>query len=335
MTGDGWTSAVRRQLGLGRVLPLGGAGDGAWMTEAAAAALLRRACGRVRGARLTTVRLDLADPDAAYVPSGPGASPDAYAAAGPAPPSALPPGALRISGDVAAASGEPLPAVADRLRTALATAAADRLGLVVTEVDLRVTALLDGAEEELDPQGAVGASGAVGSAEASDTAGAGWAGEAAETAEMVAAIDSTEAFEPGELPDAGELLGSGEFPEADEFLEAGAVDVAEAAIGTGRPAGADTDADSPEERLARAALSVPGVTRLTGALGGLGRAVHVQEHKPSHSLPRRHVRVELAVAGDRRTLDVARAVRAAVGDALPDHPTVAVLVTAVDEQEQG
>ncbi|MFF9893970.1 nucleopolyhedrovirus P10 family protein [Streptomyces longispororuber] len=305
MTGDGWTSAVRRQLGLGRVLPLGGAGDGAWVTEAAAAALLRRECGRVRGARLTAVRLDLADPDAAYVPSGPGTSPDAYASAVPAPPSALPPGPLRISGDVAAASGEPLPAVADLLRTALATAAADRLGLVVSEVDLRVTALLDGAEEELEEQEPQATSGVGG------VAGADWAIETAEAAE---AADMAEAFEAGEFPEAA--------------------DIAEAGLGTGGTATADTDADtdSPEERLARAALAVPGVTRLTGALGGLGRAVHVQEHKPPHSLPRRHVRVELAVAGDRRTLDVARAVRAAVGDALPDRPTVAVLVTAVDEQ---
>ncbi|MEV0505515.1 hypothetical protein AB0I84_49205, partial [Streptomyces spectabilis] len=71
MTGDGWASVVRRQLGLGRVLPLGGAGDGAWLTEAAATAVLRRAAERVTGARLTSVRLALADPDAAY-----GADPD-------------------------------------------------------------------------------------------------------------------------------------------------------------------------------------------------------------------------------------------------------------------
>ena len=45
--------------------------------------------------------------------------------------------------------------------------------------------------------------------------------------------------------------------------------------------------------------------------------------------PRRHVRVEVAVDADHRALDVARAVREPVGKALPDHPTVAVLVTTV------
>jgi hypothetical protein len=40
--------------------------------------------------------------------------------------------------------------------------------------------------------------------------------------------------------------------------------------------------------------------------------------------------VELAVAADHRTVEVARRVRAAVSDALPDHPAVTVLVTAVD-----
>ncbi|MGB8940945.1 MAG: nucleopolyhedrovirus P10 family protein, partial [Streptomyces sp.] len=49
MTGDGWTEAVRRQLGLGRVLPLGGPGDGSWLTEACADGVLRHAADRVSG----------------------------------------------------------------------------------------------------------------------------------------------------------------------------------------------------------------------------------------------------------------------------------------------
>ncbi|MEU8570959.1 hypothetical protein AB0C51_21890, partial [Streptomyces pathocidini] len=33
MAADGWAGTVRRQLGLGRLLPLGGPDDGAWITE--------------------------------------------------------------------------------------------------------------------------------------------------------------------------------------------------------------------------------------------------------------------------------------------------------------
>ncbi|MYU63433.1 nucleopolyhedrovirus P10 family protein, partial [Streptomyces sp. SID69] len=71
----------------------------------------------------------------------------------PAPPSALPPGALRVTADCAATSVEPLPATAERLRELLATAAAERLGLVVAEVDLRITDLLepDGRLVEVRP----------------------------------------------------------------------------------------------------------------------------------------------------------------------------------------
>ncbi|MGZ0205513.1 hypothetical protein ACNFR7_35685, partial [Streptomyces sp. RM1] len=49
------------------------------------------------------------------------------------------------------------------------------------------------------------------------------------------------------------------------------------------------------------------------------------------ALTHRHVRVDLAADVAHRTADVARRVRAAVRDALADRPTVAVLVTAVDE----
>ncbi|QOV39241.1 nucleopolyhedrovirus P10 family protein [Streptomyces ferrugineus] len=134
-TVDGWARAVRDQVGLGRLLPLGGARDGAWISERAAEAALRRAAGDMRGVRLGALRIALTDPE------------EAHEAAVPPPPSALPPGPLRVSADFAARATEPLPATADRLRALLADAAADRLGLTVTEVDLRVTALLDGDEE--------------------------------------------------------------------------------------------------------------------------------------------------------------------------------------------
>ncbi|WP_329574600.1 nucleopolyhedrovirus P10 family protein [Streptomyces sp. NBC_01361] len=243
MSADRWTQAVRHQLGLGRLVPLGGPRDGCWLAESAARSALRQAVQSVHGVRLGSLRVELADPDGSYE------------SAVPAPPSALPPGPLRIVAECAAAPDEPLPTAASRLRAALNGAASDGLGLAVAEVDLRVTALLDDGPE-------------------------------AETA-------------PGHSEP----------------------DIAD---------GGQAKADSDEERAGRAALSVPGVARLTGSLGGLGRAVHIGERpEGAATLPRRHVRIELAVSGGRRVLDVARDVRTAVTEALADDPSVAVLVTAV------
>jgi hypothetical protein len=237
-TADRWTQAVRKQLGLGRLLPLGGARDGAWISERAAEAVLRRAAEDLRGVRLGALRIALTDPE------------DTQEAAVPPPPSALPPGPLRVAADFAATATEPLPTTAERLRGLLATTATERLGLTVTEVDLRVTALLD---EDAEPA-------------------------------PVGQPEPTRAAEPGN-PD--------------------------------------------EERIAAAALAVPGVTQLTGALSGFGRAVHIEERQDEAALPHRHVRVEIAVRADRRAAEVAREVREWVGEALADRPTVAVLVTAV------
>ncbi|MBC9731116.1 nucleopolyhedrovirus P10 family protein [Streptomyces sp. TRM68367] len=235
-TVDRWTQAVRQQLGLGRIVPLGGARDGAWIAETAAEAVLRRAAATAPGVRLDTLRITLADPQ------------DTSVAAVPSPPSALPPGPLRVTADFAATASEPLPTTATRLRATLATAATERLGLVIAEVDLRVTALLD------------------------------------------------------------------ENPEP-------------APVRPPEPTQATPAADGDEARAATAALTVPGVAHLTAALG---HPVHLDElPNTDTALPRRHARVELAVADDHRAVEVARAVRAAVSDALPDHPTVAVLVTAV------
>ncbi|MET7887281.1 nucleopolyhedrovirus P10 family protein [Streptomyces avermitilis] len=92
-----------------------------------------------------------------------------------------------------------------------------------------------------------------------------------------------------------------------------------------RPAAEPTGAD--EFRAASAALSVPGVAHLTDALG---RPVHIEDVGGGKTtLPHRHVRVEVAVTADQRTADVARAVRSAVTESLPDHPSVAVVVTTV------
>ncbi|MFF9062794.1 nucleopolyhedrovirus P10 family protein [Streptomyces sp. NPDC101213] len=244
MTSDGWTRVVREQLAMGRLLPLGGPRDGAWIAEDAAGAVLRRAARELPGVRLGALRIAVADPGATYEPVVP------------APPSALPPGPLRVTAEFAAAASAPLPTTASRLRTALAVAAAERLGLVVAEVDLRVTALLDGEEERPAP-------------------------------------------------------GSGSGPESGR---------------PPRPATAAREGD--EARVAEAALSVPGVSALTDALG---RAVRLEERRDvTAALPRRHARVEIAVRADHRALEVARGVRAAVSEALADQPTVAVLVTAAD-----
>ncbi|MFD5256211.1 nucleopolyhedrovirus P10 family protein [Streptomyces bobili] len=245
MTADRWTRVVREQLGMGRLLPLGEPRDGAWISEEAAQEVLRRAARELPGVRLGVLRIAVADPGRAHEP------------AVPAPPSALPPGPLRVTAEFAAVASAPLPTTASRLRTALAVAAAERLGLVVAEVDLRVTALLDQAPEEERPE------------------------------------------EVRPEPDSGRRS---------------------------RPAGAAREGD--EARAAEAALAVPGVSALTDVLG---RAVRLEERQVegTAALPRPHARVEIAVRAGHRALEVAREVRSAVSDALPDQPTVAVLVTAV------
>ncbi|MFH9007019.1 nucleopolyhedrovirus P10 family protein [Streptomyces afghaniensis] len=237
MTADRWTQTVRHQLGLGRLLPLGDARDGAWIAEQAAEAVLRRAAADAPGVRLDTLRVALADPA------------DTGSPAVPAPPSGLPPGPLRVTAEFAATASQPLPTTASLLRATLATAATQRLGLTVTEVDLRVTGLLD--EEAEPPRPAA------------------------------------------------------PLPEPPRAAQAGGDD---------------------EGRVAAAALKVPGVLRLTGALG---HPVHIEELPGDAALPHRHVRLELAVREDHRARDVARQVRTAVRTTLPDHPTVAVLVSGI------
>lgn len=237
MTADGWTQAVRHQLGFGRLLPLGDARDGAWIAERAAEAVLRRAAGDAPGVRLGALRVALADPA------------DTGSPAVPAPPSGLPPGPLRVTAEFAATASQPLPTTASLLRATLATAATQRLGLTVTEVDLRVTGLLG---EETEPPGP-----------------------------------------------------AAPLPEPPRAAQAGGDD---------------------EGRVAAAALEVPGVLHLTGALG---HPVHIEQLPGDAALPHRHVRLELAVREDHRARDVARGVRTAVRTKLPDHPTVAVLVTGI------
>ncbi|MFJ3953141.1 hypothetical protein ACIPXV_24420 [Streptomyces libani] len=129
---------VRTQLGIGRVLPLGGPADGSWITEQAAAGALRAAAGTPAGVRIGALRLSVADPGHAPEP------------AVPAPPSALPPGPLRIEADFAAVADRPLPVLADQVRAALLEASIRELGLVVGVVDLRVSGLLEADEVTTD-----------------------------------------------------------------------------------------------------------------------------------------------------------------------------------------
>ncbi|WP_308118240.1 hypothetical protein [Streptomyces buecherae] len=130
---DALAQAVRQQLGLGRLLPLGTEHDGAWVTEHAATAVLRAAAKELPEVRVTALHIDLLAPDQAAEPTVP------------APPTALRPGPLRVAGEFLAAAEQPLPTSAERLRATLYAAATDRLGLVVGAVDLQVTGLLDEA----------------------------------------------------------------------------------------------------------------------------------------------------------------------------------------------
>ncbi|MDT0491724.1 hypothetical protein RM717_14530 [Streptomyces griseus] len=315
---DGWTAAVRQRLGLGRLLPMGGPGEGTWIAETAAASVLRGAAtgpgavvgtlrigpareatgtwpqdaagtGRAVGVDAGSAGGRTAGPAAGVAAESAGGrtagsageratgpavspepleSPEASVSAGasesreapvssqplvssqppgasvaPVPPSALPPGPLRIEAEFRAAGDRPLPDAAAALRTVLVTAAAARLGLEVAEVDLRVTALLD-----------------------------------ADAPEQVTAPPVPAAPVPAAQADG--------------------------------PAG-------------EAAAAVPGVVSLTRVLGS---AVHTAED---------HIRVEVATAGDHRALDVARSVRTAVSAATADRLPVSVLVTEVVERDGG
>ncbi|WP_256105350.1 hypothetical protein [Streptomyces sp. ODS05-4] len=225
-TGHGWAAAVRGALAPGLLLPLGGPDDGVWITERAAAGVLGGAMQRAAPDAVPgRVRVRSAAGGAAAAASGT-----------PAPPGALPAGPLRVEAEFAALAGSVLPEVADRLRTAVLAAAEELLGLRVTAVDLRVTALLDALPER----------------------------------------------PPGE---------------------------------DGPPA-ADTPPDgAPEPGSPEAvAAAVPGVARLTGALG-----------RPVHRTAGR-LRVELATAPGRRARDVATAARAALAADDP-HTAVTVVVT--------
>ncbi|GGP83412.1 hypothetical protein GCM10010278_72510 [Streptomyces melanogenes] len=124
-----WSTEVRRRLALGRLLPLGEADDGAWVTERAAGAVLGAACAAVPGLAVTSLRLGLADPATAGVPVVP------------PPPSGLPPGEVGAVVEVAVWGSAP--PRTEGVRAAMLAASSERLGLRLTRVDIRVTSLLD------------------------------------------------------------------------------------------------------------------------------------------------------------------------------------------------
>ncbi|MFD0008782.1 hypothetical protein ACFVJ4_41335 [Streptomyces sp. NPDC127178] len=134
MKTEAWTQAVRHQLGLGRLLPLGGPDDGTWITEQAAVRALGRAAAEIPGVWLDSLRIGSAPlepvPEPAVRP----------------PASALPPGPLRIDAAFTASLEQPLPETVDQLRSTLLNAAAERLGLAAVTADLRVTDLHEGPQ---------------------------------------------------------------------------------------------------------------------------------------------------------------------------------------------
>lgn len=371
---------VRQQVGLGRLLPLGGPYDGAWIAERAAGGVLRDAAGReVPEARLDSVRIGLADPGTAAEP------------AVPAPPSALPPGPLRLTAEFAATAAWPLQETASRLRTSLAVAATEQLGLDVTEVDLRVTELLD-EEPSAAPSGAPETPGAahtpggpgtpgdaVSPGAAAPPTGTGMPGAADTSTDACTTTTGTrgDATTPGatgtprdagtpratgtpkdattpratgtpgdattpeaaDVPAGTETPGAAQTPRVAAGGAAGGSGWAEAPGAAQDVGGAAADAlpgvdaaggdGSEAGRVAAAVSRVAGVARLTGAWG---RPVRLTEQASGAgaALPRRHARVDLAVAAGFRPLEVARAARTAAAEALPDRPTVAVLVTDLD-----
>lgn len=138
MAADRLAGAVRRQLRPGRLLPLGEAADGTWITEEAALDVLR-AADVPHGARLHAVRI------------GPGPG-DPAPAAVPAPPSALPPGPLTLTAGLTLPPDAPIPAAAEAVRTALLRTAG-QLELPLATVDLRVTDLREQPDAPDTPDG--------------------------------------------------------------------------------------------------------------------------------------------------------------------------------------
>ncbi|WP_405580031.1 hypothetical protein [Streptomyces sp. NBC_01190] len=141
---DRLTRTVREQLALGRLIPLGGPADTAWITESAAVESLRRTAAGLHGVRLREVEVLVVEWDTAELPAA-------------APVGALPHLPVRVEAAFEAAADQPLPLTAQRLRDVLWGRAQEGLGLMVAAVDLRITGLLDEDPPAL-PAGSAGGS---------------------------------------------------------------------------------------------------------------------------------------------------------------------------------
>ncbi|WP_181860805.1 hypothetical protein [Streptomyces diacarni] len=199
------TQVVRQQLGLGRLLPLGQAADGVWVAEEAAVGVLLRP---VRGSRLSGVRIGLADPGRTSEP------------AVPPPPSALRPGPLALSADLAVTESRPVRDAADAVRATLLSAAERDLGLALETVDLRVTEWLESAAGE--EAGAAGDSSRTSGPPGDSHGGEGGAHDGAEhLARAVLAVDGVARLAPVVGP-ALSRVAAGPAPHAVDVTETGA-----------------------------------------------------------------------------------------------------------------
>ncbi|MFD7963162.1 hypothetical protein ACFV5J_20390 [Streptomyces zaomyceticus] len=143
-TAEGWTAAVRDRLAPGRLLPLGTAAEGAWITERTVRDVLGRSAEAVPGVVPGALRIGPVYPDpASDTEAEPEAKETGATGAGTAGTEPAEAGALLVRASFGAVAGRPLPELTEELRAALIAAAEDGIGLVVAAVDLRVTALLD------------------------------------------------------------------------------------------------------------------------------------------------------------------------------------------------
>ncbi|RKN03907.1 nucleopolyhedrovirus P10 family protein [Streptomyces radicis] len=194
MGADPLSAAVRRQLSLGRLVPLGPpeGGVGAWLAERAARPVLRSAAEDVPGVAVERIDITPAADGGAWPGEGPPGEAPPGELAVPPPPSGLPPGPLRIGAGIATGLDRPLPEYADEVRAALAWAADERLGLAVAFVDCEVTGLL-GDGERPPPAGGVAEAGEA-AGDADEPVPALGAGPAADVAVAILSVPGVRAL---------------------------------------------------------------------------------------------------------------------------------------------
>lgn len=292
MTMDRLARTVREQVALGRLLPLGEAADSAWITENAAVAALRRVADALPGVRLGALAVELddaADGGSGGAPGG--ASGEVPGGSGGAP-GELPGGTTSGASDGASdgTTGEGASgAVAGRAGGAAPVGA-------LPYGPLRITADFAAALDEPLPRSAERLRAAL------------WASAREGLGVPVRSVD---------LAVTGLLE---ELPALETALEGVVVE------GEGPPEVTDGAAGGPADRVAAAALAVPGVLRLSRRLAGFGTGVRVRDTPEG-----RRVQVQLAVAAGNRPYAVARAVAAAVkaaaADGAPGPVSAAVVVT--------